>query len=76
MLGGLPNDVQDIEAADKPANDELPASKEQFCANHPGRATMVTCSACGKPLCPDCMVYLGGRHQVRGMREACRDRPR
>jgi hypothetical protein len=57
VLGGLPNDTQDMEAAEKPASDELPASKEQFCANHPGRATMVTCSACGKPICPDCMVY-------------------
>lgn len=30
---------------------------EQHCANHPGRVTMVTCGTCGKPLCPDCMVY-------------------
>jgi B-box zinc finger len=37
--------------------EELPASKELPCANHPGRLTMVTCSDCGKPLCPDCMVY-------------------
>ncbi len=35
----------------------LPGAKEQPCANHPGRLTMVTCSDCGKPLCPDCMVY-------------------
>ncbi|MFH0916371.1 MAG: hypothetical protein V1912_07995 [bacterium] len=48
-------------AADEPADEatggHLPASQEQFCANHPGRSTMVTCSACGKPLCPDCMIY-------------------
>ena len=31
--------------------------QEQSCANHPGRLTLVRCSACGKPLCPDCMVY-------------------
>lgn len=30
---------------------------EQSCANHPKRLTMVTCSACDKPLCPDCMVF-------------------
>lgn len=35
----------------------LAGAVEQSCANHPGRMTMVTCSACGKPLCPDCMVY-------------------
>ncbi|MCL5942667.1 MAG: B-box zinc finger protein [Actinobacteria bacterium] len=27
------------------------------CANHPDRETMVRCSDCGKPICPDCMVY-------------------
>lgn len=27
------------------------------CANHPERATMVRCSSCDKPICPDCMVY-------------------
>lgn len=27
------------------------------CANHPGRETLVHCSSCGKPICPDCMVY-------------------
>ena len=37
--------------------DEIPGAREQPCANHPGRMTYVTCSACGKPLCPDCMVY-------------------
>jgi hypothetical protein len=35
----------------------LPGATEQPCANHPARLTMVTCSACGKPLCPDCMVF-------------------
>ena len=35
----------------------LPGAAERECANHPGRLTYVSCSACGKPLCPDCMVY-------------------
>lgn len=42
---------------EQPAREELPGAKEQACANHPNRLTMVTCSNCGKPLCPDCMVY-------------------
>jgi hypothetical protein len=32
-------------------------AEERPCAYHPGRLTMVTCSDCGKPLCPDCMVF-------------------
>jgi hypothetical protein len=35
----------------------LPGAAERECANHSGRLTYVSCSACGKPLCPDCMVY-------------------
>jgi len=35
----------------------MPGAQEQPCANHPGRLTLVTCSACDKPLCPDCMVF-------------------
>jgi hypothetical protein len=27
------------------------------CANHPSRTTGVRCSDCGKPICPDCMVF-------------------
>jgi B-box zinc finger len=27
------------------------------CANHRDRETRVHCSNCGKPICPDCMVY-------------------
>lgn len=26
------------------------------CAFHPGRETAVSCSSCGKPICPDCMT--------------------
>jgi hypothetical protein len=38
-------------------SESLPPAEEQPCANHPKRLTLVTCSDCGKPLCPDCMVY-------------------
>ena len=27
------------------------------CANHPKVETRVSCSSCGKPICPDCMVH-------------------
>ena len=27
------------------------------CANHPNVETLVSCSNCGKPICPDCMVH-------------------
>ena len=27
-----------------------------YCANHPKVETLVSCSSCGKPICPDCMV--------------------
>ena len=37
--------------------DDEPLNQEQPCANHPRRMTMVTCNVCGKPLCPDCMVF-------------------
>jgi hypothetical protein len=40
-------------APDAPA----PAGIEVPCANHPNRLTAVRCSACGKPICPDCMVF-------------------
>ena len=39
------------------SDESLSVAKEQACENHPGRPTLVTCSACGKPLCPDCMVF-------------------
>jgi membrane associated rhomboid family serine protease len=28
----------------------------QTCYRHPGRATGVSCSSCGRPICPDCMT--------------------
>jgi hypothetical protein len=27
------------------------------CVNHPSVETLVSCSSCGKPICPDCMVH-------------------
>jgi hypothetical protein len=47
--GALPSDA--------PPSHVLPGATEQPCANHPGRPTMITCSDCGKPLCPDCMIF-------------------
>lgn len=31
-----------------------------YCANHPGRETLLRCNKCGKPICPECSV----RHPV------------
>src|SRR4051812_9737193 len=28
----------------------------QTCYRHPGRETGVSCSSCGRPICPDCMT--------------------
>ncbi len=28
-----------------------------YCYRHPDRETMVSCSDCGRPICPDCMVF-------------------
>lgn len=28
-----------------------------YCVNHPSIETRVTCSNCGDPICPDCMVF-------------------
>ena len=50
-------EAEEDEWAEEQVEEELPATREQFCANHPDRPTMVTCSACGKPICPDCKVY-------------------
>ena len=32
-------------------------TQTQVCYRHPGRETAVSCSNCGRPICPDCMVY-------------------
>ena len=33
------------------------AAEPMYCYRHPDRETMVSCSECGRPICPDCMVY-------------------
>lgn len=32
-------------------------TQTRTCYRHPGRETAVSCSNCGRPICPDCMVY-------------------
>ncbi|HET6850655.1 MAG TPA: B-box zinc finger protein [Gaiellales bacterium] len=34
-----------------------PQTGSRHCANHPKVETAVSCSECGKPICPDCMVH-------------------
>ena len=34
----------------------MPTDTTVYCANHPKVETAVSCSTCGKPICPDCMV--------------------
>jgi len=57
LNGAPPFDTAADEPGEGSAGGNLPAAQEQFCANHPGRPTLVNCSSCGKPLCPDCMVF-------------------
>jgi hypothetical protein len=57
LPGGRELPPEESPASDQPAPHILPGAQEQPCANHPGRPTMVTCSDCGKPLCPDCMIF-------------------
>jgi hypothetical protein len=54
-----PEDRPDLPGSppEEPPTHVLPGAIEQPCADHPNRLTMVTCSDCGKPLCPDCMVF-------------------
>jgi membrane associated rhomboid family serine protease len=33
------------------------AAPTMYCYRHPDRETGVTCSECGRPICPDCMVF-------------------
>lgn len=42
---------------DTASEERLPVAEERPCAYHSGRPTLVACSACGKPLCPDCMIF-------------------
>lgn len=46
--------MNEVEGSDREPFSE---AVERDCANHPGRKTLVSCGSCGKPLCPDCMVY-------------------
>jgi membrane associated rhomboid family serine protease len=32
-------------------------AEPMYCYRHPDRETMVSCSECGRPICPDCMVF-------------------
>src|SRR5262245_15253260 len=34
----------------------LPVPMAQTCYRHPDRETGVSCSSCGRPICPDCMT--------------------
>jgi len=51
--------VAPVSASDRSAPQEQEQEQELGvpCANHPSRLTLVSCSSCGKPICPDCMVY-------------------
>ena len=59
LPGGAPPPEEPAQKtpAEQAPSHALPGATEQPCANHPGRLTMITCSDCGKPLCPDCMIY-------------------
>ena len=39
------------------------------CYRHPDRETYVSCSECGRGICPDCMTYGPGRHPLPGSRD-------
>ena len=49
-------------------------SQMATCYRHPSRETGVSCSNCGRPICPDCMTPTPGRHALPGVRRA--DAPR
>jgi len=34
----------------------MPTTETQTCYRHPGRETRVSCSSCGRPICPECMT--------------------
>ena len=36
---------------------EPETTTQTVCYRHPGRETAVSCANCGRPICPDCMVY-------------------
>jgi len=46
------------------------------CYNHPDRPTGASCTRCGRPICPDCMIQAPvGHHCPDCVREANKDRP-
>ena len=46
------------------------------CYNHPDRTTGASCTRCGKPICPDCMIQAPvGHHCPDCVRQANKDRP-
>src|SRR5262245_37251424 len=38
-------------------------SQTPVCYRHPGRETLLSCSRCGRPICPDCMIPASVGHQ-------------
>src|ERR1700704_6465696 len=38
------------------ADCRLPIPMAETCYRHPDRETRVSCSSCGRPICPDCMT--------------------
>lgn len=47
------------------SSDSPPAQAPQIptCYRHPGRETYVSCTRCGRPICPDCMRVAAVGHQ-------------
>jgi membrane associated rhomboid family serine protease len=46
------------------------------CYNHPDRPTGASCTRCGRPICPDCMIQAPvGHHCPNCVREANKGRP-
>src|SRR5215218_10023751 len=35
----------------------MAAERKMYCYRHPDRETGVSCSECGRGICPDCMVF-------------------
>jgi hypothetical protein len=50
--------IQDPSTSPAEANqrEDVPV-QQATCYRHPSRETAVSCSDCGRPICPDCMVY-------------------